>query len=205
MARRIVFMLILPFAVLAYMLTSRGRQIHFMAPTALAGFIGFLSNLAMTECLGLLMEAFDTSDLCCTSPRNAATPCDSTRCARSYTSFPRVSAGFFASQSIGYLLAATATGIGGTMTRNLGAQLSAGATAAILLGLTLLLTAVLWRYKRVQVIPDQVYGTAQVQEGDWQPVVIGNSSGKWRRMNCLETGHLSRWTEVRKLNQLMKE
>jgi hypothetical protein len=40
---------------------------------------------------------------------------------------------------------------------------------------------------------------------DWKAVVIGNPSGKMRRMSVLELGNLSRWTEIRKLNFLIKE
>ena len=39
---------------------------------------------------------------------------------------------------------------------------------------------------------------------DWKAVVIGNPSGKMRRMSILELGELSRWTEIRKLNFLIK-
>lgn len=39
---------------------------------------------------------------------------------------------------------------------------------------------------------------------DWKPVIIENPSGKVRRMSVLEMGGLSRWTEIRKLNKLIK-
>jgi hypothetical protein len=80
-----------------------------------------------------------------------------------------------------------------------------------------LLTAVLWRFKRVPVLPAGVFGTAeyvmkQTPSGnvradveDWTPVVVGNPSGKIRRMSVLEEGHLSRWTEIRKLNRLIRD
>jgi len=220
MARRLVFMILLPFAGLAYTLTSPGRKMHFMAPIIFAGLVGFLSNLAIAECVGLIMETFDTSDLqpgVNSKHRLTSLPATVRRRRTNFSSFPRVSAGFFVAQSIGYVLAATATGVGGAMTRELGAQLSTGATAAILLGLTLLLTAVLTRFKRVQVIPRPVFGTAEWHEemgresmgkqaeDDWRPVIVGNPSGKFRRMNMLELGHLTRWTEIRKLNRLMKD
>ena len=104
--------------------------------------IGFLSNLATAECVGLLMETFDTSDL---QPgvNNRHRPQSLASVVRrrrtNYSSFPRVSAGFFVAQTIGFLLAAAATGVGGVMTRRLGAQLSTGLTAAVLFGITLLL------------------------------------------------------------------
>jgi hypothetical protein len=218
LVRRILFMLALPFAGMAYTVSSAGRHVSFMIPILFAGLIGFLSNLAITECIGLLMETFDTSDL---QPgvnnrhRTQSLASIVRRRRTNYSSFPRVSAGFFVSQTIGFLLAAAATGVGGAMTRRLGAQLSTGLAAAILFGVTLLLTAILWRFKRVPVLPAGVFGTAeytlkQAPSGvarahteDWTPVVVGNPTGKIRRMNILEEGHLSRWTEIRKLNRLI--
>jgi hypothetical protein len=51
------------FAGMAYTLASAGPPIHFMVPTVFAGLIGFLSNLAIAECHGIIMETYDTSDL----------------------------------------------------------------------------------------------------------------------------------------------
>jgi hypothetical protein len=104
------------------------------------------------------------------------------------------------------------------MTRGLDAQTSTGVTAGVLLGLTVLLTLVLWRFKEVQVTPNYTFGTrrdtaaweefremGKMGKGpDWKAVVIGNPSGKMRRMSLLELGSLSRWTEIRKLNMLLK-
>ena len=42
-------------------------------------------------------------------------------------------------------------------------------------------------------------------QSDWKAVVIGNPSGKMRRMNFLETGKWSRWSEIRRLNMLEEE
>jgi hypothetical protein len=167
------------------------------------------------------METFDTSDLqpgSNTRHRLQSMATIVRRRRTNYSSFPRVAAGFFASQTLAFLLAAAATGVGGTMTRRLGAQLSTGLTAAVLFGLTLLLTVALVRYKRVQVIPDSPgamhhftmrqssrAGLRRVQTNDWRPVIVGNPSGKIRQMNLLELGHLSRWTEIRRLNRLLSE
>jgi len=116
------------------------------------------------------------------------------------------------------LLAAGATGVGGAMTRNLGAQLSTGVQAAVLLGISIFLTAVLWRFKKVQVIPEAVFGTTgnpfadkdsepgvQRVQTDWKPIVEGNPLSKVRRVNILEMGKQSRWTEIRKLNRLIRD
>ena len=75
-------------------------------------------------------------------------------------------------------------------------------TAGILLFLTILLTAVLWRFKKVQAIPNHAFGTrrnmaaggdemAGFGTDDWKPVIIGNPSGKMRGMTVLEIGGLS--------------
>lgn len=219
MARRIVFMLVLPFAAMAFTLASDGRNTHYMVPIVFAGFIGFLSNLAISECLGLLMETFDTSDLQPGSNsrhRLTSLPDKVRRRRTNYSSFPRVSSGFFIIQTIGYCLAAGATGIGGSMTRHLGAQISTGVQAAVLLGLTIFLTIVLVRFKKVQVIPEVTFGTKPFAKDDndpktslqraqteWRPVVEGNPMSKVRRMNIFELGKQSRWHEIRKLNRLL--
>jgi len=216
--RRIVFMLVLPFAGLAYTLASPGRKVHYTVPIIFAGLLGFLSNLAIAECYGLIMETFDTSDLqpgANSRHRLQSLAPEVSRRRTNYSSFPRVTAGIFLSQTIAFLLAAAATGIGGAMTRNLGAQKATGVTAGILLFLTLLLTAALARFKSVQVIPNGAFGSrktsaaagpfAHVEDEYWKPVIIGNPSGKMRRMSLLELGGMSRWTEIRRLNNLLRE
>jgi hypothetical protein len=213
-------MLALPFAGMAYTVASPGGSVHYMAPILFAALMGFLSNLATAECLGLLMETYDTSDLqpganSTHRPQSVATLVRRRRTA--YTSYPRVSAGFFAAQTIGYILAAAATAIGGVMARRLGAQLSTGVTAAVLLVITVLLSGALWRFKRVPVLPEGVFGGGGYEltqpdggekaqgTGDWKPVVVGTPSGRIRRMSVLEEGRLSRWTEIRRLNRLIDD
>jgi hypothetical protein len=215
-------MIVLPLAGVAYALSSYGPS-HLDAGTPIffATLVGFLANLAIAECIGLIMETFDTSDL---QPgvnikhRLASLPEMVQQRQTNYSSFPRVSAGFFAMQTIAYLLAAAATGVGGVMTRTLGAQVSAGVTAGVLFGLTLILTLVLWRFRRVQVVPERLLtgdyaigkktnpNVPRTQtEMDWKAVIVGNPSGTVRRMNVLELGSLSRWTEIRMLNRLMSK
>jgi hypothetical protein len=48
-------------------------------------------------------------------------------------------------------------------------------------------------------------GGATADHSDWKPVVIGNPSGKMRRMNLLEMGKWSRWSEIRRLNLLEED
>lgn len=57
----------------------------------------------------------------------------------------------------------------------------------------------------MQVIPDGVLAGVRAEGGegnDWKPVVIGKPSGKMRRMNGLEMGRWTRWSEIRRLNVL---
>lgn len=221
LVRRALFTLTLPLMGLAYTVSAAGAPKPYMVPIVFAGALGFLSILGIAECHGLIMETFDTCDLqpgVNTRHRFESMAVEDRRRRTNYTSFPRVTAGIFASQTIAFTLAGVATLVGGSMTRRLGAQASTGVTAGILLGLTILLTAVLWRFKQVQVIPNHTFGTrrdtaawAEFKDlekmgrgADWRAVVIGNPSGKMRRMSVLELGSLSRWTEIRKLNFLLK-
>ncbi|KAF2090914.1 hypothetical protein K490DRAFT_62246 [Saccharata proteae CBS 121410] len=217
MVRRIVFTVLLPLAGLAYTLASPGIKVHYLVPIFFAGFVGFLSNLAIAECIGLIMETYDTCDLqpgVNTKHRLQSMAEVDKRRRTTYSSFPRVSAGIFVSQTLAFLFAAAATGVGGVMSRSLSAQKATAITAGVLFLLTLLFTAVLWRFKSLQVIPDGALGTrantadwgeAMAQDKEWKPVVIGNPSGKMRRMNALEMGRESRWTEIRRLNKLIRK
>lgn len=182
----------------------------------------------MAECVGLIMETFDTCDLQpgVNSKHRLNSMAETTRRRRTnYSSFPRVCAGFFAAQSLGFFLAAAATGVSGDITRALGAQVAVSIVAAILLVVTLLFMFIMWRWKEVQVIPNSVFsaatrkgstawnnnvggvvnagGAAAADDTDWKAVVIGNPSQKMRRINLLEMGSQTRWTEIRKLNRLM--
>lgn len=221
LVRRCIFTLVLPLMGIAYTVSSASRPKPYMVPIVFAGAVGFFSLLAIAECYGLMMETFDTCDLqpgVNTRHRLQSMAVEDRRRRTNYSSFPRVSAGIFASQALSFVGAAMATGVGGIMTRRIGAQASTGVTAGILFFLTLLLTLVLWRFKDIQVIPNHTFGTrrntAAWQEvkdlekmgrrADWKAVVIGNPSGKTRRMSVLELGALSRWTEIRKLNFLIR-
>jgi len=200
-------MILLPFAGLAYTLASGGDRINFMVPTIFAGVIGFLSNLAIAECNGIIMETYDTSDLQpgMTGRPRRVLPEEIERKRTNFSCFPRVAAAFAISQAFAFLIAAAATGTGGAIERRIGAKAANGVVAGILLVLTLLLIAVLTRFKTVQIIPTQRYGTAILSgpTNTWKPVIIGHPSGTTRRMSLLELGQMSRWTEIRRRNRLM--
>ena len=222
--RRCTFTLVLPFAGLAYTLCSPGPSINWNAPVLFCGLVGFLSTLAIAECVGLIMEVFDTCDLQpgVNQKHRLQSMTETTRRRRTnYSAFPRVCAGFFAAQSLGFFLAAASTGVSGNVTRAVGAQTATAIVAAILLVITVLLMLVLWRIREVQVIPTNLssFGSNQnsrkgsadmvgwgpgAEDPEWKAVIIGNPSGKMRRINLLEMGAWSRWTEIRRLNKLVR-
>ncbi|KAL9617049.1 MAG: hypothetical protein Q9160_008122 [Pyrenula sp. 1 TL-2023] len=162
--RRLIFMIFLPLSAVVCTVTSAGPPIPAVVSALAAAVLGFLSNLAVAECYGLVMEAFDTSDL----PTGAGAGTgggrrdnspeekerDYRRLKERFTSYPRVSAGFAVSQGLGYVLAAAATGTGGAIERHLGAEQATAVMASVLMGLTGLLTAVLVRWKSVRMVPD---------------------------------------------------
>ena len=201
-------MVLLPFTVMAYTLSSGGPPTGFMVPTFFAAAIGFFSNMAIAECSGLIMETYDTSDLQpgMTGRKLRRQSEGNNRKKRTnYSCFPRVCAGFAISHSAGFLFAAIATGVGGTIERRVGTQSATGIVAGFLLVLTIMLVSVLWRWRSVQVIPDSGPGpqSGLDLEADWIPTIIGNPSGKLRRMSVLELGSQSRWTEIRRKNRLL--
>ncbi|KAK0745190.1 hypothetical protein B0T21DRAFT_448234 [Apiosordaria backusii] len=228
--RRTIFWLVLPLMGIAYTFASAGPPVPVEIPTLLAALIGVLSGLAISECDGLIMETFDTSDLqpgMTGRPRGASNRSSKRT---NYSSFPRVTAGFAICHTIGFVLAAVATAVGGTAQRNLGQQAATGVVAGILLILTLLLLAVLIRFKEVQIIPvsknlemekwekyrrESIHRRSEVPTPAtqntmtdaeiWRPNLMGNPSSRMRRVNILELGSMSRWTEIRKKNRLIDE
>ncbi|KAB5525736.1 hypothetical protein GE09DRAFT_1178309 [Coniochaeta sp. 2T2.1] len=223
--RRAIFCIVLPLAGLAYTLSSSGHPIPIEIPVLFAALIGHLSGLAMAECVGLVMETFDTSDLQPGMTRRPRGLSGKSQKRTNYSSFPRVTAGLACCHSFGFIFAAGATALGGTVTRDIGQKAATGVVAGILFVLTLLLLAALIRFKNVQIIPEVKipemdkwtnirresirrrlsYAAPMTEEEMWRPIIIGNPSSKERRVNILELGHLTRWTEIRKKNRLIDE
>ena len=224
LVRRAIFILVLPLADLGYTLSSKGPPIPVLVPIMLAGLIGFLSNLAMGECHGIIMETFDTSDLqpgMTGRPRGASG--DRTVGRRTnYSSFPRISSAFAITQSIGYLFAAAAIGVGGVATRHIGQQAATAVMAGVLFVLSVLLLAVLYRFQNVQIIPSSKQDDMQKwknarktsntlrpqgteQPVEWRPIIIGNPTHTIRRMCVLEMGGMTRWSEIRRRNHLVDQ
>jgi len=233
--RRALFCIFLPLVGAGYTIASVGPDVSVAVPVLFAALIGFFSGLAISECNGMIMETFDTSDL---QPNMTGRPRRSSVKASkrtNYSSFPRVAAGFAICHTFGFVLAAVATAIGGIAQRHLGQRVATGVVAGILFVLTLLLVAVLARFKEVNIIP-----RSKVLEMDkwtrlrsesihrlsgaratghsarptkitmtdaemWRPTLMGNPSEKMRRVNILELGSMTRWTEIRKKNKVIDE
>lgn len=147
--RRAIFAICLPVAGVMYAVVSLGPPIHLVFPCLFAAIIGFNSCLAISECNGILMEAWDCSDLQAGMTGRSKNGKKKTN----YSSFPRVQAGFSIIHSLGFILAAGATSIGGSAQRQLGQRTATAVAAAILLVLTILLFGVLARFKKVVIIP----------------------------------------------------
>jgi len=222
MVRRSIFILVLPFAAMGFTLSSSGPPIPWIVPILFAGLVGFLTNLAMAECHGILMETFDTSDLQPGMTGRARGSAGNKKEAKrtNYSSFPRVQSAFAITQGLGYLIASAASGVGGSLTRHIGAQDATGVVAGILLVLSLMLLGVLVRFTTVQIVPDsrveemELYHQARrmsrlrresgIQEEEpFRPLIIGNPHHHTRRMCLLELGGLSRFSEIRIKNRLV--
>ncbi|PQE17690.1 Major facilitator superfamily transporter protein [Rutstroemia sp. NJR-2017a BVV2] len=217
--RRSIFVLVLPFMGLAYTLSSQGPPTPFILPIIWAAAIGFLSNLAVAECNGIIMETFDTSDL---QPGMTGRPRSGIKGkVTNYSCFPRVCSAFAVTQGMGFCLAALASGIGGVAQRHLGQQAATGVMCGILLILSILLISVLLRFQDVQIIPESktgemeqwhnakrnqyINGNNGEVDDEWRPVIIGNPTHIMRRMSVLELGAMTRWSEIRKKNKLIDE
>ncbi|KAH6709912.1 hypothetical protein EV126DRAFT_437925 [Verticillium dahliae] len=228
--RRTIFAIGLPLAGLIYTMVSEGPPMHPSVPAIIAALIGFLSCLAISECNGFIMETFDTSDL---QPGMIGHPREESATSKkrtNYSSFPRVSAGLALCHTFAFVFAAGASTLGGLSLRNLGQRAATGVVAGILFVLTLLLLIGLIRFKEVQIIPacksfemdrwtevrrkslhrraSLPGGTprtddAVAEDEPWRPIVIGNPVAKTRRMNILELGPMTRWTEIRRKNKLV--
>ncbi|KAH6891352.1 hypothetical protein B0T10DRAFT_310067 [Thelonectria olida] len=229
LVRRAIFTITLPLAASSYAAVSSGPPLSIAAPTVFALCIGFLSCLAISECSGLIMETFDTSDLSPGMVGRQRDEAGQSQKKTNYSSFPRATSGFAIIHALAFILAACATAAGGHMTRNLGQRVASGVVAAILFGLTMLLLLILVRFKHVPIIPrsksaemdrltqirrkstqrraSMPYDLRALIEEDlaWRPAMIGNPIGKTRRMNVLELGRMTRWEDIRRKNKLIDE
>ncbi|ETS74919.1 hypothetical protein PFICI_13403 [Pestalotiopsis fici W106-1] len=225
LVRRAIFTITLPFAGVMYTVLSFGPPVHVAFPCLFTAMVGFLSCLAIAECNGILMETWDCSDLQPGTTGHYRNKKDSGK-RINYSSFPRVQAGFAVIHSLGFILAAVATVVGGMAQRNLGQRTATAVVASILLALTFLLLCVLTRFKQVEIIPR----SKTLEMDRWiaernetfrrRATVIADAKAagrrdlssipefdieKHRRVNILELGALTRWTEIRKANRLVDQ
>jgi MFS family permease len=229
LVRRLIFTTMLPICGVCYACLSFGPPLSIAAPTILATLVGFLSCLAISECNGLMMETFDTSDLSPGMTGRQKRSEDRHARRTNYSSFPRVTAGFAVTHSFAFVLAAGATALAGSVTRRLGQQVASGVVAGILFVFTMALLLGLARFKEVQIVPNSKARdmdrlsevrrkstlrrasmpddpeAVMEEENAWRPVMIGNPISKMRRMNIFELGSLTRWQEIRKKNKLIDE
>lgn len=206
--RRTLFTLFLPLTAIGYALSSRVPPFPIAVPCVFAGLIGFGSNLAIAECFALIMKTFDTSDLQAGMTGRPARNSITGRIREQRTNFscyPRVSSGIAVTQFFMFVFGAVATGIGGRVERRFGAQESAGIVAGVLLVLTIALTAILYKWKSVQMLPGGGQRTKSGATDAWEPVVLGVPSGLTRKINILEAGEYTRWSEMRRRNRLTIE
>ncbi|EXJ61717.1 hypothetical protein A1O7_02146 [Cladophialophora yegresii CBS 114405] len=206
--RRLLYTLFLPLTAIGYALSSRDPPFPIAVPCIFAGLVGFGANLAIAECFALLMGTFDTSDL---QPGMTGRPARKSITGRireqrtNFSCYPRVSAGVAVTQFLMFVFGAVATGIGGRVERRYGAEQSAGIVAGVLMALTLALTVVLYKWKSVQMIPVGRDRTREESAEGWEPVILGLPSGFTRKINTLEAGTYSRWSEIRRRNHLTTE
>lgn len=173
----------------------------------MAGLVGFITTMATAECYGLIMETFDTTDL---QPGMTGRPLPHPVAEKyasqrtNFSCYPRVMAGFAVTQTLSYAFAAAATGVCGRVQRREGTVWATTAVAATSLTLTLLLTIVLYKWKRVQMLPDgpHTFGQLKRMGTSWRPVMLGHANSKHRKLNVLEMGQLTRYSEIRHRNRL---
>ncbi|KAI0845963.1 hypothetical protein F5Y00DRAFT_254920 [Daldinia vernicosa] len=196
LVRRSIFIIVLPIAGILYTVVSSGPPVH---------------------------VTWDCSDFQPGMTGRSRSSKDSTK-RTNYSSFPRVTAGWNIIHSIGFILAAGATGIGGIVTRNLGQRAATGIVASILFIHSLLLLAVFARFRRIQIIPNSkslemerwteerrhslarhASAVAAAKANGLKDVTEIPEEDKFRRMNILELGSLTRWSEIRKKNRLIDE
>ncbi|KAI0164357.1 hypothetical protein GGR52DRAFT_585659 [Hypoxylon sp. FL1284] len=211
LVRRAIFVIVLPIAGIFYTIVSSGPPVHLVFPCLFAAAIGFLSCLAIAECNGILMEAWDCSDMQPGMTGRSKSGTDGGKCTN-YSSFPRVTAGWNTIHSIGFVFAAGATGIGGIATRSLGQRAATGIVASILFMLSVLLLAVFARFRRLQIIPN----SKSMEMDRWteerrdslrrraSAIAAAKASGL-KDVSEIQLGSLTRWSEIRKSNRLIDE
>lgn len=205
--RRLLFMILVPICAGGYASSSLGPPVSIAAPCVMAGLVGFFTTLATAECYGLIMEAFDTTDLqpgMTGRPIRASADEELLKQRTNFSCYPRVCAGFAVTTAISYLLAAVATAVCGTIQRREGTVYATTGVAGISLVLTLLLTLVLVKWRKVQMLPDgeETFEHIRRANTSWRPVILGRPTTKFRRLSLFELGRLTRYSQIRERNRI---
>lgn len=200
-------MILLPLCAAAYASASLGPPLLIAAPCVMAGLVGFFTTMATAECFGLIMETFDTTDLqpgMTGRPLHGSLDQDSAKQRTNFSCYPRISAGFAITQTLSFLLAAAATAVCGTVQRREGTVWTTTGVAVISFVLTLLLSAVLVKWKQVQMVPNGPETVEHLRRANtsWRPVIVGRPSGKFRRLSIFEMGRMTRYSQIRERNRL---
>lgn len=200
-------MILLPLSAGAFAGSSLGPPLLVAAPCAMAALVGFFTTMAMAECYGLMMETFDTTDLqpgMTGRPLHGSANMQTALQRTNFSCYPRVSAGFAIIHAIRYILAACVRALCGRIERRQGTVWATTGVAIISMSLTALLTLVLVKWKKVQMIPDGPTDFEHIRRADtsWRPVNVGRGSGKFRRLSILEMGRLTRYSEIRRRNRI---
>lgn len=130
-------------------------------PVVFAAAVGFLSCLAISECNGLIMETFDTSDLqlgITGRPRDSS----DSPVGPNYSSYPRVTARFACCHTLGFILAAGVTVPGGWTLRILGQRIATAVEGAAS-GLTRKVTNCSWSRRSRRSQPSTEDGDAWIE------------------------------------------
>lgn len=205
--RRLLFMVLLPQVAGGFAASSPGPPLLIAAPCVMAALVGYFTTMATADCYGLIMEAFDTTDL---QPGMTGRPIrdslddQQANQRTNFSCYPRVTAGFAITQTLSYILAAAATALCGTVERREGMVWTTTGVSGISLVLTLFLTTVLVVWKKVQMIPDGAETIEHLRraETSWRPIIVGRPSGKFRRLSIFELGRMTRYTQIRERNRL---
>jgi hypothetical protein len=205
--RRLIFTIVAPLGAVGFACSTWSPRNPVAVPCILAGVVGYATNLAIAECYGLIMETFDTSDLqpgmTGRLPRKSVTR-RNLKQRTNFTCYPRVSAGMAVTQSLAFALAGASTAMGGRMERRLGITEASGVVAGILLVITGLLAIVLVRWRSVPILPSapKFVDPHDRRTTMWEPVILGNPSGTTRKINILESGRQTRFSEIRRRNRV---
>ncbi|KAI1270160.1 hypothetical protein F5Y18DRAFT_421648 [Xylariaceae sp. FL1019] len=235
LVRRAIFTLILPVAGIVYTFVSTGPPIHVVVPSFLAALIGFLSCLAISECTGLLMETWDCSDLQAGMTGPKPDNGGKKRTNYSSFPRVTAGWNFIQGLGFIFAAGATGLGGLVTRRLGQQEATGIVAGILLILSLLLLLTVARFKkvqiipncscaemdrwtkQRRVSLTHHAAAVAAAKSAGnrnlsgipeedvDWKPAVPGHPVDRYRRINILELGSLTRWSEIRKLNRLTDE